>query len=248
MSLKRYLVFILMLASLVAIHPQAKKSSARKCPPVQAKNPEEAVMMESSSNKNGCWARDPASGQLVFLSDLAPDKNYVPMMEQPPPGTKPVCSARRPGAPANDLSGTWLVTVRCVSHCDAHPGASPEELQMLETVTISRRVPRTYRISFGTFPNMDGCETELTLLQKPNLIYSGTSGVGTNELPEGCHPRTVEIESRGSSFIVRTRYESGGVWEGLACPTSAPPGAWLPQAHLENGKVVYSGGNWLLAQ
>jgi len=42
--------------------------AGRPCPPVQAKNAEEALMMESASNKIGCWVRL-RSGLLGFVSD-----------------------------------------------------------------------------------------------------------------------------------------------------------------------------------
>jgi hypothetical protein len=38
-------------------------------------------MMEQSSNKVGCWARDKKTGALVFLSNLAPSQNYKPLVK-----------------------------------------------------------------------------------------------------------------------------------------------------------------------
>jgi hypothetical protein len=232
---------------MISGNSQLGTSAAKKCPPVMPKNRQEALMMESSSNKKGCWARDKDSGQLVFLSDQSPDRNYLPMMEAPQPGVKPVCRVRQQGAAPNDFTGTWLVSFKCVHECSPVPGVAPEDQQMLQTVTVHRRLPKVYRVSFGTFPEMDGCEAPLDVMQKPNLSYSGTTGTGANPIEEGCHPRTVELEPRLGSFVVRTRYESGAVWEGVACPTSAPPGAWFPQGSLENGKIVYRSGTWMTA-
>src|SRR5882672_11718318 len=64
-----------------AVLAQAQTSSAqaKSCPQVTAKNPQEALMMEQASNKQGCWARDKKTGQLVFLSNLPPNQNYKPL-------------------------------------------------------------------------------------------------------------------------------------------------------------------------
>jgi len=37
---------------------QAQTASGAKCPPVKPKNAEEALRIEESSNKVGCWVRD----------------------------------------------------------------------------------------------------------------------------------------------------------------------------------------------
>jgi hypothetical protein len=63
---------------------QAQKNSGCPPPPVP-KNPEEAAMMEAASNKEGCWKRDPKTGQLIFVN-----KNGIvdkPILKQPGPVT-----------------------------------------------------------------------------------------------------------------------------------------------------------------
>ena len=52
------------------------------CPLVIARTPQEALQIEQSSNKKGCWARD-KNGHLVFLSTGSP-KDYKPLVEGDP--------------------------------------------------------------------------------------------------------------------------------------------------------------------
>src|SRR4051812_36788017 len=65
----------------------AQSSPRRKCPAVQAANPQEALMMEAASTKEGCWERLP-DGLLVFISDKAPDKNGKPVLKSNSSATK----------------------------------------------------------------------------------------------------------------------------------------------------------------
>lgn len=63
------------LTSAVAAQTKATTSQTRaaaKCAPVTPKNVQEALLMEASSNKNGCWERS-ANGKLIFISKETPD-------------------------------------------------------------------------------------------------------------------------------------------------------------------------------
>jgi len=53
------------------------------CAPVAARNEYERTIMEASSDKQGCWVRDPNTGTLDFLSDVAPSQGYKPLIQQP---------------------------------------------------------------------------------------------------------------------------------------------------------------------
>jgi hypothetical protein len=61
------------------------------CAPVAARNDYERTIMEASSDKQGCWVRDPNTGTLDFLSDVAPSQGYKPLIRQsaPNPSTAP---------------------------------------------------------------------------------------------------------------------------------------------------------------
>jgi hypothetical protein len=77
-----------------------------KCPPIQARNPQEALMMEAASQKAGCWTRG-ADGQLVFVNDKeGPDTANKPPTAQrsanmtapvlpPPPAGRCFAPARK---------------------------------------------------------------------------------------------------------------------------------------------------------
>ena len=101
-----------------------------KCPPVTARNAQEALRIEQTDNKNGCWVRD-ASDQLVFVSDLAPNRNYKAILNVPKSsGCNPVLRSRlAPGfqnpQSAGGLAGTWNVTA------GVWPGES--ELALIQT-------------------------------------------------------------------------------------------------------------------
>jgi hypothetical protein len=123
------------LMCLFTIWANSQNLSAAKCVPVTAKNPQEALMMEASSNKNGCWVREKnldGSDHLVFVSGTTPDKNYKPMITNPPaqsrlsapPAEK--CTGvlggnipSQPGAYATSrdpIEGTWRILTE--SGCD----------------------------------------------------------------------------------------------------------------------------------
>jgi hypothetical protein len=87
------------------------------CAPVVARNDYERTIMEASSDKQGCWVRGD-DGQLYFLSDLAPDKGYKPLIPQSartqPPPSKSAARAL-PHGPNNPslhglVAGTWNST------------------------------------------------------------------------------------------------------------------------------------------
>src|SRR5207253_3044509 len=79
-------IFGFVFASVVCLAPQL--AAATTCPLVVAKNPQEQLMMEAGSNKQGCWVRNPRSGQLYFISDLAPSNGYKPLIRQPAPAQR----------------------------------------------------------------------------------------------------------------------------------------------------------------
>jgi hypothetical protein len=59
------------------------QTTSNACPPVKAKNAQEALTMEGASNKEGCWVRDPNTGQLVFVN--MGGIKYKPVLPQPNP-------------------------------------------------------------------------------------------------------------------------------------------------------------------
>jgi hypothetical protein len=68
----------------------AYAQTSKPCPPApQPKNAQEAQMMETSSDKKGCWVRlknkDGSDDGLGFESGENPAKNYEPIITQPPP-------------------------------------------------------------------------------------------------------------------------------------------------------------------
>jgi hypothetical protein len=82
------------------------------CKPVTPKNSVEALMMEQSTTKVGCWLReknrDGTDGRLVFVSPLSPDKgkpvlNGASEADAAPPPIKPL------GLQVSNPAGTWLI-------------------------------------------------------------------------------------------------------------------------------------------
>jgi hypothetical protein len=85
--------------------PSAQGARPR-CQPVQARNAQEALMMEAASHREGCWTRD-ASGQLVFINhDETPKTTYKPPVSPaeprrpqwpmpPPPGGRCQAAAQK---------------------------------------------------------------------------------------------------------------------------------------------------------
>lgn len=72
-----------------------------KCPPVTAKNTQEALMIEGGGNKEGCWVRDRKTGKLEFVS--TGPANYKPLA--PPESTAK--QARPAIPPATGVIGLW---------------------------------------------------------------------------------------------------------------------------------------------
>jgi len=94
----------LLLIAVVLVQTANAQGGAKPCAsPPKPKTRAEALMMESSSNKNGCWIRqknqDGTDDGLVFVSKEAPDKNYKPLISPaaPSPGT-PVAELSSPDA------------------------------------------------------------------------------------------------------------------------------------------------------
>jgi hypothetical protein len=86
------------------------QSGGSSCAPVAARNPVEAIEMESSTQHNGCWARD-GGGRLVFLSNQAPDQSYKPILpsaggDNAPPPIKPTSNLN---VGASNPAGTWSI-------------------------------------------------------------------------------------------------------------------------------------------
>jgi hypothetical protein len=219
---KTSLLFVLsVLMCAAAFTSQAQTVSQTKCPAVSAKNPQEALMMETGSNKQGCWVRDKKTGLLMFVNSLAPNKNYKPLVRTQTTG-KPTCDGT--GGGPTMISGNWLVDLKCVSNC---LGGNYDDA--LETVTITARGPKTYNVAFGSFPNADACADPLMVSQSSLVAYAGTDGLNGNPPPrEHCGgPRTVELVSTATSLKVKLSH-TDNTWQGTACLTSALQGAWIP--------------------
>jgi hypothetical protein len=214
---------------------RAQKASGSKCPPVKPKNAEEALRIEESSNKNGCWVRD-RTGQLVFVSSKAPDQGYVPLTKAPTLTGKPSCQSSG-GAPGSGITGTWLLDQKCVANCpEPRPGY---DMDAVQTVTITPQGPKLYQITFGSYPGADECMIPLRLTQTtPITSLAYVKASGTARYDQACATATVEVETRGANLFVRVH--RADTWEGMACRTSAPPGVWLP-----NPYPPYQGGTWL---
>lgn len=105
----KFMVAASIVMSCAGVSPAfAQQGTAGHCAPVTARNPQEALMMEGTSHRSGCWTRT-ASGQLVFVSNDAPDKAYKPLIA-PVPSSGCVPRLRGAGvAPRSngDLSGSW---------------------------------------------------------------------------------------------------------------------------------------------
>lgn len=199
---------------------QSQTTSQSKCPAVKAKNPQEALMMETGSNKQGCWVRDRKSGLLMFVTTVDPKTNYKPMVQTPTSG-KPTCDGTKSDA---TILGNWLVNLKCVSNCFEQAQGDEEALM---TVTITPRLPKFYQVAFGSFPNVDGCANPLQVTQAGPTSYVGSDGTNGNPPPlEGCSTRNVETQSQAQALVVRIRQND--TWQGTACVTSSAPGAWIP--------------------
>lgn len=236
--LNRFQMFALSLV-LFTLAPAswAQKAPGSKCPPVKPKNAEEALRIEESSNKNGCWVRD-STGQLVFVSSKAPDQSYVPLTKAPAPTAKPSCQSSG-GAPGSRITGTWLLDQKCVANCPQ--SRQGQDMDALQTITITPQGPKLFQITFGSYPGADECMIPLRLVQTtPTTLSAYVKASGTARYDQACATATVEVETRGANLFVRVR--RADTWEGMACRTSAPPGVWLP-----NPYPPYQGGTWLQA-
>jgi hypothetical protein len=147
-------------------------------------------MMEQTNNKQGCWVRDKKTGQIVFVSNRAPDQNYNPILNIPKSSDcKPVlrtgaASAIQGALPGSGLAGTWNVT------SGVWPGegelalarqfGKPGEIQMINNcpaVDVSTSKQTIIRASNGTYCSGSG-EASLCLNQAgpgSYFIQSGTN-------------------------------------------------------------------------
>jgi hypothetical protein len=101
---------VLFLAFTAAGWAQAQKSS-EACPPVKAKNSQEALKMEGASNKKGCWKRE-KNGNLVFVGTSGPTEDYKPLLADTPEGTNHRRVDPTVGlVGSGDLAGEWRVQV-----------------------------------------------------------------------------------------------------------------------------------------
>lgn len=190
----------------------AQTTSGAKCPPVTPKNPQEAVMMVQTSNKQGCWVRDKKTSQLVFLSNLAPAQNYNPILNIPKSsGCKPLlrtgpASAIQSALPGSGLAGTWNVT----------SGVWPGEGEL----ALARQFGKPGEIQIiNNCPVVDVSTSRQMIVRTPNGTYcsgSGEAGLCLNQAGPGSY----FIQS-GTN---RCNYElDGNVLRG-ACMDSAVPG------------------------
>ncbi len=123
-------------------------STSGNCPPVKAKNKQEALMMEAASHKQGCWVRNPKTGQLVLMSNLSPDKNYKPLALPDTQGVgnstcRPSWSGTSVKAPVSrlaslDLVGTWAVKSGITGQVSAHLGQEKRQDLMCQHISVTR--------------------------------------------------------------------------------------------------------------
>jgi len=67
---------------LLFVAPAYSQNSSKPCAAVTPKNKQEALMMETASDKKGCWVRD-TNGNLAFVSSVSPESNYKPVIPNP---------------------------------------------------------------------------------------------------------------------------------------------------------------------
>lgn len=222
----------------VTVMSRGQTASGSKCPPVKPKNAEEALRIEQSSNKNGCWVRDSTTGQLVFVSSKAPDQNHTPLVkQQSAPTVKPSCQTSSGGA-GSGITGTWLWEERCTSGCTP---ATPTDYVGAETLTITPLGPMLFQVGFGSYPGANECMVPVRLTQITPSNSSATFVRATGAAPAQQYcgtPPTIEVETRGATLYVRMHRTD--VWEGTACRTSLPPGVWIPHNPFDPSK-----GMWL---
>src|ERR1019366_7163535 len=189
----------------------AAQTAAKKCAPITPKNPQEAVMMEQTGNKQGCWVRDKKTGQLVFVSSLAPNQNYNAILNIPKSsGCKPVLrsgsgSAIAGALPGGTLAGAWNIT----------SGVWPGEGEL----ALTRQFGKPGEIQMiNNCPAVDVSSAKQTIVRTPGGAYCVGSG-GQSMCLQQSSPTSYFIKS-GTN---RCDYElEGNVLRG-ACMDSAVP-------------------------
>ena len=122
--------------SSLALLPIISSAQTTRCPPVTPKNETEALRMEAASNKQGCWQRDPKSGQLFFVGS----GDYKPLIP-PQPKTTPTKSAPKLDTVSallrgKALEGKWI-------------SPANEDYPEDQLVTIVKRGEDEYEVQFG---------------------------------------------------------------------------------------------------
>src|SRR5258708_27265400 len=103
--------------SSLSLAASAAQPSALACVALEARNPQEAAMMRASQGRDGCWARNPNSDKLGFVSRQSPDKTHKRSLNSPAATASPARSINAPSAhgasnPAlfGRIAGTWAGT------------------------------------------------------------------------------------------------------------------------------------------
>jgi hypothetical protein len=179
----------IVLVVVIPIQLSLAQTAPKKCAPVTPKNPQEALMLEQSTNKNGCYVRD-SKGTLVFVSSRAPDENYIPTIDIPQVGScKPALGS--PSRAALGLAGTWKFA----------EGTYPGEAEL----ALSRRVGGS-----GSIRTMNNCQVndvqnlEMTLSRMPDGRFCTTTG-GAGEscfVPSGAGAYLLETANESCKFVL----------------------------------------------
>jgi hypothetical protein len=109
-TLMKSLPYIVAIHLLLFVVPAYSQSTSKPCPAVTAKNKQEALMMEATTDKKGCWVRN-KGGNLVFVSSASPDSNYKPVLPNPQTNNgRPKLDDPTVGLVGKgDLAGEWNV-------------------------------------------------------------------------------------------------------------------------------------------
>jgi len=217
----------------------AQTAGGTKCPAVKPKNAQEAVMIEQSSDKHGCWVRD-KSGQLVFVSSAAPDQ-YKRLVQMPASTTRPTCAALGGAPAAPGVMGTWLLDWKCVANCEGVRGT--DNGSNSETITIDTAGPKLFQMTFGSYPEANACMVPVQLNPIGQLSSGSfvTASGSAHVNPDCGTAPSFDVENRGATLFVRMRRID--IWEGTACRTKLGPGAWIP---TYPGKGYWMGGGKVL--
>jgi hypothetical protein len=201
--------------------------TTKRCSPVTPMNSQEAVAMEQNAGRDGCWVRGP-KGELLFVSDKPPSANFPALLKPSAPRPQPTCTDVT--RISRDVSGTWLVNLKCTDGCGHIAPATPEPSN-IQTVTLETNGPNAYHLIFGSFPNADGCSRPINVTNSSkgavSALYEGTD----KRNDQGCYQsRSVAVDVAGAGLGVGLRVHdqpSNTTYAGWACRTSAQPGFWL---------------------